>query len=387
MSPPNIPVAALIGIDAGRLGTLFASRTDASALLPQVMPGQMLSARVDAVLPDGNFRVTVAGQPMSMALPKYLAPGDTLELVFVAREPRLTFALSEGQQSSPAAPVVSRAGRLLESLLPRPGTAAMPAAVADAAPLLAAAPTAAGDGATLATKLQGTVTQSGLFYESHQAEWVSGRRDLATLLREPQASLESQPRAESQTRIEGQTRAEGQTRVDIQTRTNPAQQQPAPPLAMSSNAPGTPEGTVLTNDRASTSNAIRGDQPMPQQAQALVQQQLAALETGKLVFQLQVWPEQWMRWEIDEEAQHPGAQTGESDAQQRFQTRLHLDLPKLGGLDATLTFDAAGVRVRLDAAKEASANLLQDNRASLRAALADAGISAADIAVARHGSA
>ena len=126
---------------------------------------------------------------------------------------------------------------------------------------------------------------------------------------------------------------------------------------------------------------------MPPQAQALVQQQLAALETGRLVFQLQVWPEQWMRWEIDEDAQSASAQAGDGEAIQRFQTRLHLDLPKLGALDATLTFDGTGVSVRLDAANAASADLLQDNRASLRAALADAGIASADIAVARHGQA
>jgi flagellar hook-length control protein FliK len=64
---------------------------------------------------------------------------------------------------------------------------------------------------------------------------------------------------------------------------------------------------------------------------------------------------------------------------------LHLDLPRLGALDATLSFDAAGVRVRLKAAQASSAETLQDNRASLRAALADAGLPSVDIAVARHG--
>ena len=356
MSPPNIPVAALVGIEAGRPGTLLASRTDAGALLPQAMPGQVLSARVDAVLPDGNFRVTVAGQPMSMALPKYFAPGDTLKLVFLARDPRLTFTLNEAPQPSPAA-VLSSAGRMVASVLPRPGEAAMPAGVANAAPLLAAAPEG---GSALAAKLEGTLTQSGLFYESHQAEWVAGKRDLAALLREPQARLGPQ--------------AQQPATPAREAAFSPAAQSPAGPLAP-------------TNDPGSTAATARGDQAMPQQVQALVQQQLAALETGRLVFQLQVWPDQWMRWEIDEDAQHASDQAGNGDAPQRFQTRLHLELPRLGGLDATLTFDAAGMRVRLDAASAASAELLQDNRASLRAALADAGIPAADIAVSRHGAA
>ena len=355
MSPPNIPVANLVGLQAGRPGTPLASRVDTSALLPQVMPGQVLSARVDAVLPDGNSRVTVAGQPMSMALPKYFAPGDILKLVFVAREPRLTFSLREAPPSAPAS-VVSTAGRMVASVLPRPGEAAMPVTPTNAPPLLAAVPE---DGAALSSKLQGTLTQSGLFYEAHQAEWIAGKRELAVLMREPQARL---------------TTAQQQT---VQT------QQAALPTAAS----GAPAATAAANELGSTQPALRGEQSMPPQAQALVQQQLAALETGRLVFQLQVWPEQWMRWEIDEDAQSASAQAGDGEAIQRFQTRLHLDLPKLGALDATLTFDGTGVSVRLDAANAASADLLQDNRASLRAALADAGIASADIAVARHGQA
>ncbi len=355
MSPPSIPVAALVGVQAGRPGTPLAGRLDTSALLPQVMQGQVLSARVDAVLPDGNSRVTVAGQPMSMALPKYFAPGDTFKLVFVAREPRLTFALSEPPPSVTAS-VVSSAGRLVASVLPRPGEAAMPATPVNAPPLLAAAPE---DGAALSSKLQTTLTQSGLFYEAHQAEWIAGKRELAVLLHEPQARLASAPQQQAQ-----------------------PQQTALPPSAS-----GSPAATATANDLGLTQSALRADQAMPQQVQALVQQQLAALETGRLVFQLQVWPDQWMRWEIDEDAQNASArdQSGENEAMQRFQTRLHLDLPRLGGLDATLTFDASGVSVRLDAANAASAGVLQDNRASLRAALADAGIEAADIAVSRHG--
>ena len=362
MSPPSIPIAALIGIEAGRLGSPLAGRTDTASLLPQIMPGQVLSARVDAVLPDGNFRVTVAGQPMSMALPKYFAPGDTLDLKFVGREPRLTFALTEPLQAS-AGPVVSTTGRMVGTLLPRPGEAAMPATATNAAPLLASVPA---DGAALSGKLEGTLSLSGLFYESHQAEWVTGKRELAALLREPQARLASEARLV------------------------PAARQPSVPAQQTLSAPATQNASTNaapTSDPASVALTGRAEQVMPQQVQALVQQQLAALETGRMIFQLQVWPDQWMRWEIDEEAQSENTQAGESGAPQRFQTRLHLDLPQLGALDATLTFDAAGVRVRLDAAKASSAEVLQDNRASLRAALADAGLPTAEISVARHGTA
>ncbi|KAI3590818.1 hypothetical protein D9X30_4303 [Cupriavidus sp. U2] len=41
----------------------------------------------------------------------------------------------------------------------------------------------------LATKLAGVVDQSGMFYEAHLAEWVSGARPLKDIAREPQAML------------------------------------------------------------------------------------------------------------------------------------------------------------------------------------------------------
>jgi flagellar hook-length control protein FliK len=357
MSPPNIPVAALIALESLRPGLLLTGRGNSDTLLPQAMPGQALSARVDAVLPDGNFRVTVANQPLNMTLPKYFAPGDTLQLVFVSREPRLTFALNETPQTYPAA-VVSATGRMIASVLPRSGAAATPVTIADAAPMLAAAPQ---DGVALTNKLQATLTQSGLFYESHQAEWVAGQRDLALLLREPQARLVPDARPERQTRL-------------------------AAPAEQAARAAPYPATSVATTDEAgSFPAAAQIERTMPQQVQALVQQQLAALETGRLVFQLQVWPEQWMRWELDADAPHAGGNSG--DALQRFQTRLHLDLPTLGALDAMLSFDASGLRVRLNAASASSTQLLQANRASLRAAFVEAGMPSVDIAVARYGTA
>ncbi|MBU9693605.1 flagellar hook-length control protein FliK, partial [Burkholderia multivorans] len=62
-----------------------------------------------------------------------------------------------------------------------PGAAA--ATAADAAP-----PSLAG---ALRAALAQAVGESGLFYESHLAQWFAGQRPLATLLREPQARIAS----------------------------------------------------------------------------------------------------------------------------------------------------------------------------------------------------
>ncbi|UIF91466.1 flagellar hook-length control protein FliK [Cupriavidus sp. UYPR2.512] len=66
------------------------------------------------------------------------------------------------------------------------GTEALP--VRGAGPLLAAAPTTASAQATAAA-LANTVGQSGLFYESHLAQWVAGARGLSDIRQEPQAQV------------------------------------------------------------------------------------------------------------------------------------------------------------------------------------------------------
>ncbi|MGO4282575.1 flagellar hook-length control protein FliK, partial [Cupriavidus sp. RAF20_2] len=67
------------------------------------------------------------------------------------------------------------------------------------APLLATAPGAGNaSAATLSAALATLVDQSGLFYESHVAQWVVGQRPLSALLQEPQAGLR-QPAPPAQT--------------------------------------------------------------------------------------------------------------------------------------------------------------------------------------------
>ncbi|HDR9731995.1 TPA: flagellar hook-length control protein FliK, partial [Burkholderia aenigmatica] len=64
---------------------------------------------------------------------------------------------------------------------PASAAASSAAAVHEAA---AALPVAA-----LRAALAQAVSESGLFYESHLAQWLAGQRPLAALMREPQARL------------------------------------------------------------------------------------------------------------------------------------------------------------------------------------------------------
>ena len=398
-----LPVNFLKGVEAITAAKpLGSGRADALRLLPQLDPGAILSARVEAKLPDGSYKVLVAGQPLRMTLPSYVAPGDTLELAFVAREPRLTFVLKNVQQaaSAPAlvlsaagrplaatlpqagapalpsntapadtlelalvvreprltiaprdmplaaqaqpppapAPVLSAAGRLVAATMLQAGELALPVAASATAPLLGTPPA---DGARLALALAQTLAASGLFYESHQAEWVAGKRDLAQIRQEPQARLTLiAPRPEARA-------AAAEAAVEL-------------PAA---------------------AGAAREQQTIHPRTVPLVQQQLAALDGARVLLQLEVWPKQWMQWEVEEH--HSGAGR-EADAPQSWNTQLRLQLPQLGELKAALSLGSDGVRIRLEAASAASAALLRDHSSSLQAALAAAGVPPAGIAIARH---
>lgn len=335
-----IPVILLKAIEPVAAAKLVGgSRDYALRLLPQFDPGEILSARVEARLPDGSYKVMVAGQPMSMKLPSHVLPGDTLELTFVAREPRLTFTLNDvilAASATAAAPQLSAAGRLVAAAMLPPGTLATPVAAAASTPLLTALPA---DGAHLSGALAQTLATSGLFYESHQAEWVAGSRDLAQISQEPQALL---------------------------TLGTPARESAA---------------TVVATELSSAVTAQHAGQTIDPRTLTLVQQQLAALDGARVALQIEIWPQQWMQWEIDEH--QPGAGR-EPDMPPSWNTQLRLDLPHLGELKAALTLAGDGLHIRLETDSADSAALLQDHSASLRTALAAAGVPAAGIAIAPH---
>lgn len=339
-----IPAGILSGVEPVQTGkSILNPRGEALRLLPQLEPGQILSARVEGKLPDGSFKVLVAGQEMRMQLPSYIASGDRLQLRFLSSEPRPTFALTEVLPKVADTPLLSAAGRLVAAMMPVTGETAVLARTAAAAPLLAALP---GDGASLSAALENKLVQSGLFYEAHQADWLSGKRDLAQLRAEPQASL---------------------TRI-------------APP-AQALNDSATATALPAKIDSFSATTTLRTEQVIPPQGIPLVQQQLAALESGKFLLQLEIWPNQWMQWEIEEHGQQTGS---DPDQPASWQTRLHLDLPQLGRIDAVVTLGGNAVQVKVDAASTTSAALLKEHRPALQAALSDAGVPPAAITIARH---
>lgn len=160
--------------------------------LPELVPGARFFATLQRALPDGTFNAVVAGRQMTLALNSSALPGDTLELEVTQTTPRAVFARVLNVETTPqstanvsAQPTLSSTGRLISFLLtgqPEP----QPARLADNRPLLPSPPTTPTQTAQLVPMLRQAVSQSGLFYESHQAQWVLGKLDTAALLREPQ---------------------------------------------------------------------------------------------------------------------------------------------------------------------------------------------------------
>lgn len=212
----------------------------ARALAPQL--GKALHGEVLAKLADGSFVVKVANIPARMQLPAGVQVGADVPLTLLSVSPRPTFqvgtaanpvfseagpplpqgadpgkaplAMREGAAPTAGA-AVNRAAALLQATAAGAGallggletstTTLSPAAKTIGSVLAAAqkaeipmtalvgrAPLVASssaDAASIAQGLEQAVGKSGLFYESHVAEWAQGARGLAELNAEPQQQL------------------------------------------------------------------------------------------------------------------------------------------------------------------------------------------------------
>lgn len=330
----------------------------------QFKPGGQYEAKVLDALPNGRNLVQIGKQTLDMALPQQAKAGDVLRLTFLNAGPRPTFALNA--PATGVAPVnFSQAAQQVNALVryvpvaasaPTPGMAApgMAAAtpavplVANPAVLLAPVPASqlsaavlpgavipglsmAGEavegmraslgsqsslanaqGVTvgradasniLPMRLQQTVKESGLFYESHLGKWARGELSLESIQREPQARLAHTP------------------------------------------------GPLLD---------LPDLDGMPEQAARLASRQLNMLEGGPFFWQGQTWPGQVAEWTVSERDVGGG-----DDAEllgQKWQSRLKLTLPRLGEVAAELDMGAQGLRVRL---RSASAETLAEIDAAL----------------------
>lgn len=307
-------------------------------------PGQKFQGTVQAQVAQGVFKVRIGDQTIQMQLPASIKSGDMIALQVVSTSPRLVFSMSASTNPLSTPEQLSSTSRLLSALSQQQPEKGFVSA-AQKTPLWPAVQ--APDGKQLAGALREALTQSGLFYESHQVQWLQGSRSTEQLLQEPQNQMPNQTTVP----------AEGRERAAIHSEMQRASSAPQESK--------TPE--------------------IPEHLQPLVQQQLNALETRQMVWQGFIWPGQTMQWAIHEHEQ--SAQGRESEEQRQWDTTINLNLPRLGDVSAKLQFGNNGLSLVLGASDQTARKLLNNAAAQLTAIFAENGISVANIQVVQHAAA
>lgn len=347
--------------------------------LSGLVAGQKVMAEIQALLPNGTYRALINQRNVTLALPFAAKSGDALELQVTESNGKLVLAVvtrvegEGGKAAATTSSTLSQTGQLISTLFSgtretKGGATALP--LNGNQPLAGAPPNSAQD---LLPLLKQAITQSGMFYESHQAEWVEGRFAKAALLLEPQGKLSS-PLAFSSAGADEQISA---ARLKVPLSANLGEPSTTPRLAADlAQTPGSVDGSKTG---AAQSPGQTLGQLLAPQTQALVQQQLESLATQNFSWQGQVWPGQEMRWEIDEDAPRR-AQEGDETAT-KWSTRLHLTLPNLGEINAQIRLQGNQITLAMSADNEETRDLMRASIVALRARLDEADLTLASMGV------
>lgn len=372
MIPPD--VASRLQLPADAAVARLPSNQQVSDALSGMVPGQRVLAAIQAQLPTGAYRALINQRDITLALPFSAKSGDTLELEVVENNGQRTLAVvsksNSQEQAASAKPQVaaetflSRTGNFIAGLLPRGehGEQAKPAQLNANQPIANAPPA---KGADLVPLLKQAITQSGVFYESHQSQWLGSRLPTEALLAQPQGK--HSPRLELEQALPQKTTS------------TPA------PIAKSESAAAVVE-VLRANAPAEAQQASRvaavSAQLVAPDLLPLVQQQLEALATQTYVWHGQAWPGQQMQWEIIEEN---GEQKQGGEAEQApWQTRLTLTMPQLGEVRANLRIVAGELTLQISAQTSDAAMQLANGGDALRSQLDAAGLKLGNFMVGHH---
>lgn len=347
--------------------------------------GQKLVASVQAQVEPGVFKVLVANQLIQMQLPSSFRSGDTLQLQVLSIQPRLIFSMVNPQPPLATPDQLGSTARLLSALSQQAPDKAYIQATKNTPLWAVAEPPQAKQ---LAGMLHGALSNSGLFYESHQALWLAGARSTLQLMQEPQNQLSAQqPRGQTDSVNQSVRDATGAVLAPLRNSaartTATASTAPLNTAAINlEQNPGVQHSAAQTSipgighTQASLAQAAQQEASastpvsIPEHLRPLVQQQLNALETGQLVWQGNVWTNQPMQWAVHEETSQPP----DAEDIKQWVTQIQMDLPNLGTVSATLRFSGTALRLTLDADAANTRALLSGARTQLISALSDVGI-------------
>ncbi|MDO8464983.1 MAG: flagellar hook-length control protein FliK [Gallionella sp.] len=360
MLPANIISALQVLSNSGK--PLIAVAQDTPAPVTKLEPGQQLQGDVQSKISEGLFKVQVAGETLQMRLPGNIKSGDVIKLEVLAIQPRITFGMIASTNPLSTPEQIGATARLLSNLADLPIERPIVQQLGNKAvwPSAQQMP----DVKMLAEGLREALGKSGLFYESHQAQWVRGERSTNQLLQEPQNVLT------------------GKNLLFAATKQNTAASANSTSGFMENGQPvfgaGSGDRIAVAQESQNTPAMPKpsGDAALPvaKELVHLVQQQLHTLEQHHLVWMGQVWPGQQMQWEIRGQPEH---QSRQQQDERQWSTEMELDLPRLGGIHARLVFDASGLRLALHAADQATVDLFNRALPKLKNSLTDAGIALA----------
>lgn len=327
--------------------------SQAAQWINQLQLGQRIIAVVQAHLTDGSFLVKVGDTTMRMNLPSATTVGEKITLTVVDKTPLPTFMLN----ANPSVPMdsssmsLSTTGKLIATILQQPNES-VPAPIMGKMPIM---PQASLPVPQLANALQQTLTQSGLFYESHLNQWVNGQRAITELMQEPQAN---------------------QT---VQISVNPTAVNAA--VLSSATVVDSASATALTNSVATSaapasSRAVDTTINNPVLAQ-LVHQQLQTLEQNRVMWQGELWTGQRLEWEVSDDT--PKDNTIPS--QSVWSSKVSFELPLLGKIVAHLRLNGEQLTMQIHADTPVAAQQLRVHGTRLSNALGAAGIPLASLQV------
>jgi hypothetical protein len=296
----------------------------------------------------------------------------------------MTFLLENaaGTEADSAKATLSSAGRLIDNLLQTAEQDGASTVVVGKTPVVASPATAATE---LATALKDTLTNSGLFYESHLQQWLDGSRSLTDLMREPQNKNNTNAKSQASitqaqtARLLNFVRELGNNGRPINELIREVQTQLAGDkdsmrlLNVVRN--WTESGRSLTDlaqtlKTPSEANALLRADTVTSDAARLINQQLSTLENQRLVWHGELWPGQQMEWEVSRDAPD-NKQTEE--AQQSWQSVVRFELPTLGTVSATINLVGDHVYMQIRTTTEEAASSLRTHGNELIEAMENAG--------------
>lgn len=276
-----------------------------------LIQGKKYSAFVESRLPNGNFSVLISNRSIQIHLPETVQPGSTIKLILLSQQPRLKFVLQlENTIHAANNSTISVTGKLLNILTQESKT---PLLLSQHLSTNTVIPQTLLNNPKIPFLLQQAIRQSGLFYESHLAKWISGSYTLKDLQQEPLGQLKF---------------------------FSPA--------------------TTLISDTGIDTRSL-----------SFVQQQLVALEKHYLSWHGEIWNNQKIRWDIYEETSENNNKKNLTLTQ--WKTKLTLTLPELGKIVIKLSINAQDLIISIDAANNHTVQKFNMDQIKLKQSMKDKG--------------